>query len=221
MTKEQIKECFDMDALSKGVKKEELYKYVNVDRMKNYFSEPQLADMMDMDFFQQSTKAAATAAVAGGTVAGGVMSRLGGSLKKSYLRSEAQITSDRTAKPTVAGVPEFTKEAPVQEKVDERVPQTFTAAAPAEKTVKELYDEEQVIEDIHELAHKDPFIADILKRLDPHEKRAFHRSLQNVVSRASKPMVQKTDAINGIIWSEILKRKSFGGQQQRGILFRR
>lgn len=56
LTKDQIRECFDMEALSKGVKKEELYKYVYLDRLRNYFTDPQLADMIDLQFFEKSTE---------------------------------------------------------------------------------------------------------------------------------------------------------------------
>ncbi|MCD4786346.1 MAG: hypothetical protein K8T10_21185 [Candidatus Eremiobacteraeota bacterium] len=56
MTPERIRECFDMDALKSGVKKEDLPKYVHTDRLRNYFSEPQLRDMIDLDFFEKGHK---------------------------------------------------------------------------------------------------------------------------------------------------------------------
>lgn len=56
MTKEQINECFDMPALRKGIRKDELPNYVKLDKLRSYFSEPQLRDMLDMDFFDQKTE---------------------------------------------------------------------------------------------------------------------------------------------------------------------
>lgn len=53
LTPEQIMECFNVEALSSGnVKIEDLLNYVNIGRLKEIFSEPQLRDMIDLDFFE-------------------------------------------------------------------------------------------------------------------------------------------------------------------------
>jgi len=56
LTPERIRECFDMDALRAGVKKEDLPKYVYLDKLRNYYTEPQLRDMLDLDFFEEGEK---------------------------------------------------------------------------------------------------------------------------------------------------------------------
>ncbi|MCL5773155.1 MAG: hypothetical protein M1536_02085 [Firmicutes bacterium] len=53
----QIKECFNVEALNSGnVKIEDLPNYVNIERLKEIFSEPQLRDMIDLDFFEAKEK---------------------------------------------------------------------------------------------------------------------------------------------------------------------
>lgn len=54
MTKEQINECFDMQELRQGVKKEDLPKYVHLERLKQYFSDAQLQDFIDPAFFENA-----------------------------------------------------------------------------------------------------------------------------------------------------------------------
>jgi len=54
MTKEQINECFDMQELRQGVKKEDLPKYVHLERLRQYFSDAQLQDFIDLAFFDNA-----------------------------------------------------------------------------------------------------------------------------------------------------------------------
>ena len=54
MTKEQINECFDMQELRQGVKKEDLPKFVHLEKLKQYFSEAQLQDFIDLSFFENA-----------------------------------------------------------------------------------------------------------------------------------------------------------------------
>ncbi len=56
MTKEQINECFDMQELRQGVKKEDLPKFVHMERLKQYFSDAQLQDFIDLQFFENAGK---------------------------------------------------------------------------------------------------------------------------------------------------------------------
>lgn len=56
MTKEQINECFDMQELRQGVKKEDLPKYVHLERLRQYFSDAQLQDFIDLAFFENAGK---------------------------------------------------------------------------------------------------------------------------------------------------------------------
>ncbi|MCE1248219.1 MAG: hypothetical protein LWY06_16385 [Firmicutes bacterium] len=74
MSKEQINECFDMQALAKGVKKDDLYKYVKIDKLRSLFPDVQLRDMVDMDFFEKRLKEIAMTAVAGTATYGAVKS---------------------------------------------------------------------------------------------------------------------------------------------------
>jgi len=56
MTKDQINECFDMDTLRRGVKKQNLPQYVHLDKLRQYFSDAQLRDFIDLDFFKNATQ---------------------------------------------------------------------------------------------------------------------------------------------------------------------
>jgi len=65
MTQDQIAECFDMTALSRGVKKADLPQYVNLRKLRSYFSDAQLADMIDLDFFDAKPGVTETASLSG------------------------------------------------------------------------------------------------------------------------------------------------------------
>jgi len=54
LTKKQMEECFDMKALAQGVKKKDLPKYVHLDKLRQYFTEAQLRNMLDLDFFEKA-----------------------------------------------------------------------------------------------------------------------------------------------------------------------
>lgn len=51
---EEIRECFNTEALSRGVPVADLPKYVNLNKLRTYFTEEDLADLIDLDLFAQS-----------------------------------------------------------------------------------------------------------------------------------------------------------------------
>ncbi len=56
MEPEEIRACFDVDALSRGVRTEDLPKYVRIDRLRRLFSDDQLSEMLNLDFFLGAQK---------------------------------------------------------------------------------------------------------------------------------------------------------------------
>ncbi len=186
MTKEQIRYCFDLNALNRGVKKEELPKYVYLDRLRKHFSEPQLQDMLDMDFFEKSTVKPQKASKAKG----------GG--------AKSPVVSEKLKSTTVEAK---IKDITVLEQI-------------GDKTVDEIMEEQKVMEDIKHYALYDSTFKKLVDKLSPEEKKALACSFRNVETSCGGASMDGSKIVQGIIWSEILKRPS-QGPGSRGILSRR
>ncbi|MFP4497226.1 MAG: hypothetical protein ACLFQV_03350 [Vulcanimicrobiota bacterium] len=197
MTKDQMQKCFDLDKLRQGVKKRELYKYVHLDRLKNYFSEAQLRDMIDLEFFEKSQEKSEPKPL------GGLNKSFEASIQEksfeSFFREDTgtELVSEQ-ANDTVA-----------DEKVEEKVP---------DETVEEKVPDETV-DFVKLIRNEDSFFGDIAESL-PREKQL--ELLSKVKQKTSKTrQVKLGGAVNGIIWSEILKRKNIGESFDRSIMTRR
>lgn len=204
LTKDQIQECFDMAALSKGVRKEDLPRYVYLDRLRKYFSDAQLADMIDVAFFDSGAARAARTMPGVSAKLGAITTTIAGQ-KKSFL--------DKLIPEKLAGLGGVAPEGVFEEKVAEPVDSTVVDE---ERRARELMDEQLVIEEINRIAHADPVFSSIIMKLDPAERKNLSLSLKNLVDTTSSSKAQVGGVINGIIWSEILKRRTPGSGKRSG-----
>lgn len=188
MTREQIRECFDMDALSRGVKKKDLPQYVNLDKLRNYFTRPQLMDLIDLEFFEEAAS------------------------KKNVLEFKLKGLSKREPEPTSQQLPslfeKFEQEKVAEQETAERLSERFEPEK-VEERVKEERKIEKVLEAFHATPQEDPLFGRVIDKLDLKDKKILTRKIQEVASGAG-PSAAEGDIVNGIIWGEILKRRSFG-----------
>lgn len=220
LTKSQIKECFDMQALQRGVKKEELPKYVNLDKLKQYFSEAQMRDMIDLDLF---TGAAAASAAATTSAAASMDAQR--AARQAKRRKKRKSFADKArAYERVQEERSLRREEFTVGIRHEREAEAFIDEGAHQKTVEEIFEEERVIEEIRKLAQDNPIFNKIIKKLNPMERKVLAISLKDIAESTAGPTISagtsENEVVNGIIWSEILTpvtpfAKSTGGPLAR------
>jgi hypothetical protein len=221
LSKEQIKECFDMEALAKGVKKEDLHNYVFIDRLRNHFSEPQLQDMIDMEFFTRAdrAKAAAVTALGASSLPGLGKKTTGSRLTDKPMAIQgkvAEIASIKSAgQDRIAEISSIKRIG--EEFAEERVVEEFPGAEQSDDArARAIAEEERIVDEIQTMVHNDPIFSEIMMKLSPEKRKMLAYSLKDIADRASKTAPPRSDVLNGIIWSEILKRRHTGGGPRRG-----
>ncbi len=185
LTKEQIEECFDMKALAQGVKKKDLPKYVHLDKLRQYFTEAQLRNMLDLDFFEKA---------------------------QAQLKTELKPPSKLIPKLTGLSKKVTTTEKVRTERVSEIVPKEIVTEKVKEETVAEIVKEERALEKVLEglgtTFEEDPLFHRTLQKINIEDRKVIVRKMQELQAKG-RVSVDLENVVQGIIWSEILTPKTF------------
>jgi hypothetical protein len=197
LSKEQMAECFDLAAFKSGVKKKDFPKYVYLDKLRKYFSDAQLQDMIDMDFFRENEEKSQP-------VFSTPESRLKGLTCKTESGALEKARKDRNVYTPKFPDTSFS-EAPVREVVFEKV----SSDSSDSDSVMEHINSEEEIAGIAEMFNLEPhecmFLERIAKRFTTAENRDLAMVLRDIAANSSCGN-SADDPVSGIIWSEILNR---------------
>jgi hypothetical protein len=206
MSREQMAECFDLAAFKSGVKKKDFPKYVYLDKLRKYFTDAQLQDMIDLDLFlkyeEENKRVASTQE---SRLQGLTCKTESGALQAA--KRERQVFSPKVSEPAVM-------EPPVREVVFESVD---SKTSKGDSLVEHLRSEEEIsrlAERYNLKPHESLFLERMSKRFTTAENKELAMVLRDVADNCSSGDAAN-DPVSGIIWSEILKRPDPADRMRR------
>jgi hypothetical protein len=214
LTKEQMAECFNLAAFRSGVKKKDFPKHVYLDKLRKYFSDAQLRDMIDLEFFEEyQRKETSQPSVLVPKLQGLACKTETGRIQPSLSSTRPKLQA--LACKTESGIPARRKdtllppsrnlEAPVREEV---VEEFVSESIDQESVLDHVRSEEEILNIAKSLNLEDQecfFLEKISKRFSISENMELAMVLRNISSHGASP-VDGDNPVSGIIWSEVLRR---------------
>lgn len=195
MTKEQINECFDMKELRQGVKKENLPQFVHLERLKQYFSDAQLQDFVDLAFFENAGRAEDES-----FHGKSVLTPLGQDMQTLSQKASVLSASRPDTAPAIRRAAERVKQKAIS-RSEEGMQKDGFSEGPSREIISEGTEREVVSDRFEEARPEDRFAQDAVAEGMNRESELRRRESIPVLSAHE----MNREAIrNAVIWKEIL-----------------